>query len=154
MCIRDRLFSRRTQYWCQERYLPIRHEERPGYCCTWQVGRDRLSHKPHISANYRSRRVSDHHEQCLHDYYRLISRNAFRYQLSSKLLVSGARLYTVWSVITTTDRSFPSWYGKSLCYVKSNYNFTDDDIDYNAIQAKIDAFVAYSMEYLRTSLEK
>ena len=39
-------------------------------------------------------------------------------------------------------------------YVKSNYNFTDDDIDYNAIQAKIDAFVAYSMEYLRTSLEK
>lgn len=39
-------------------------------------------------------------------------------------------------------------------YVRSNFSFTDAEIDYKAIQAKIDAFVAYSMNYLKTSLEK
>lgn len=39
-------------------------------------------------------------------------------------------------------------------YVKKNFNFTDVEIDYNAVQTKIDAFVAYSMNYLKNSLEK
>ncbi len=39
-------------------------------------------------------------------------------------------------------------------YVKSNFNFTDAEIDYEKVQAKIDDFVAYSMNYLKTSLEK
>ena len=39
-------------------------------------------------------------------------------------------------------------------YVKSDFNFTDEEIDYNRVQAKIDDFVSYSMTYLKTSLEK
>lgn len=39
-------------------------------------------------------------------------------------------------------------------YVKSNFNFTDTEIDYKKVQAKIDDFVTYSMNYLKTSLEK
>lgn len=39
-------------------------------------------------------------------------------------------------------------------YVKSNFNFTDTEIDYKKEQAKIDDFVTYSMNYLKTSLEK
>ena len=39
-------------------------------------------------------------------------------------------------------------------YMKSDFNFTDAEIDYKAVQAKIDAFVTYSMNYLKTSLEK
>jgi hypothetical protein len=39
-------------------------------------------------------------------------------------------------------------------YVKKNFNFTDAEIDYNAVQTKIDVFVAYSMNFLKNSLEK
>ena len=39
-------------------------------------------------------------------------------------------------------------------YVNGNINFTDADIDYTAVQAKIDEFVALSMKYLKNSLEK
>ena len=39
-------------------------------------------------------------------------------------------------------------------YVKSGCDFTDLEIDYNMVQAKIDDFVAFSINYLKTSLEK
>ena len=39
-------------------------------------------------------------------------------------------------------------------YVKGNISFTDDDIDYTNVQAKIDEFVALSMNYLKNSLEQ
>lgn len=39
-------------------------------------------------------------------------------------------------------------------YVNGNINFTDADIDYTTVQAKIDEFVVLSMNYLKNSLEK
>lgn len=39
-------------------------------------------------------------------------------------------------------------------YVNGNINFTDADIDYTAVQAKIDEFVALSINYLKKSLEQ
>lgn len=39
-------------------------------------------------------------------------------------------------------------------YVNGNINFTDADIDYTDVQAKIDEFVALSVKYLKNSLEK
>lgn len=39
-------------------------------------------------------------------------------------------------------------------YMKVDFNFTDTDIDYSTIQSRIDEFVAFSMEYLKQSLEK
>lgn len=39
-------------------------------------------------------------------------------------------------------------------YVKQNYEFTDVPIDYEYVQDRIDEFVNYSMNYLKTALEK
>ena len=39
-------------------------------------------------------------------------------------------------------------------YVKSNFNFTNEEIDYAAVQAKIDSFVKLSLDYLKTALEQ
>lgn len=39
-------------------------------------------------------------------------------------------------------------------YIKSNYVFTDEAIDYDGVQVSIDDFVNYSMNYLKTALEK
>lgn len=39
-------------------------------------------------------------------------------------------------------------------YVKKNYEFTDASIDYEYVQARIDEFVNYSLNYLKTALEK
>lgn len=39
-------------------------------------------------------------------------------------------------------------------YVKSNYLFTEKDINYIEVQARIDEFVSFSMNYLKTSLEQ
>ena len=39
-------------------------------------------------------------------------------------------------------------------YIKSSFNFTDMEINYEKIQDKIDDFVKFSMEYLNISLEK
>lgn len=38
-------------------------------------------------------------------------------------------------------------------YQKSNFNFTDLEIDYSTIQSKMDDFVSFSLNYLKTSLE-
>ena len=38
-------------------------------------------------------------------------------------------------------------------YLKNDFNFTDDDIDYVSVQTKIEDFVALSMDYLKQSLE-
>lgn len=39
-------------------------------------------------------------------------------------------------------------------YVRSGFNFTDAEIDYNMVQPKIDDFVSFSIDYLKTSLKK
>lgn len=39
-------------------------------------------------------------------------------------------------------------------YVKFNYQFTGKDINYIEVQTRIDEFVGFSMNYLKTSLEK
>lgn len=39
-------------------------------------------------------------------------------------------------------------------YLKGHYDFNGADIDYNAVQSKLDEFIFYSMNYLKTSLEK
>ncbi len=39
-------------------------------------------------------------------------------------------------------------------YVGGNFNFTDADINYGKIQEKVDGFVAFSMDYLKNSLER
>lgn len=39
-------------------------------------------------------------------------------------------------------------------YEKTNYLFTEKDINYGEVQARIDEFVGFSMNYLKTSLEK
>lgn len=44
--------------------------------------------------------------------------------------------------------------GMEKRYLKSNFNFTDAEIDYVKVQTKINDFVSYSMNYLKTSLGK
>lgn len=39
-------------------------------------------------------------------------------------------------------------------YVRSNFNFTDAVIDYDAVKTRIEDFVAFSMNYLKSSLDK
>lgn len=39
-------------------------------------------------------------------------------------------------------------------YLKGHYDFTGTDIDYSVVQSNLDVFVSYSMNYLKTSLEK
>ena len=39
-------------------------------------------------------------------------------------------------------------------YVRSNFNFTDAVIDYDVVKTKIEDFVAFSMNYLKSSLDK
>lgn len=39
-------------------------------------------------------------------------------------------------------------------YVKNNFEFTDVSIDYEYVQARIDEFVNYSLNYLKTALDK
>ena len=38
-------------------------------------------------------------------------------------------------------------------YVKNDYNFTDDPIDYTYVQTRIEDFAKLSMDYLKSALE-
>lgn len=54
-----------------------------------------------------------------------------------------SRQLTVLSILNIENR-----------YVKTNFNFTDADINYEDIQNRIDKFVSFSMKYLKESLDK
>lgn len=65
-----------------------------------------------------------------------VERNYNQYDQSSRQL-------TVLSRLHLEDR-----------YVKKNYEFTDTPIDYEYVQEQIDEFVNYSINYLKTALDK
>jgi hypothetical protein len=63
-----------------------------------------------------------------------VERNYGQFDQSSRQL-------TVLSMLNLTDR-----------YIKNNYHFTEDQIDYVDVQSRIDVFVKLSTDYLKDSL--